>query len=130
MRFAIPLSILAAALVTGAMSGPATAADKKPARACFRADDIRTWKFYNHQQHINLTTNRKDVFTAEVIGICPSADFAQTLGIRSRLSSFICEGDDADLFVHDASGPQRCQMQKIHKLSADEVAALPKEQKP
>jgi hypothetical protein len=132
MRFAIPLSILAAALVAGATSGAATAADKasKPAKACFQANDVRNWKFFDHEKRVNLTTDRKDVYTGEVIGICPSADFSQTLGIKSRLSRFICEGDDVGLFMSDAAGPEHCHMQKIRKLSADEVAALPKEQKP
>jgi hypothetical protein len=132
MRFAIPLSILAAALVAGATSGAATAADKtsKPAKACFQANDVRNWKFYDHQKRVNLTTSRKEVYTGEVIGICPSADFSETLGIKSRLSRFICEGDDAGLFMSDAAGPEHCQMQKIRKLTPDEVAALPAEQKP
>jgi hypothetical protein len=132
MRFAIPLSILAAALVAGATTGSAIAADKtgKTAHACFRADDVRSWKFLDHQQRINLSTNRRDVFTAEVIGICPSADFSLTLGIKSRTTSFICEGDDAGLFVSNLGGAERCHMQKIRKLLPDEVAALPKDAKP
>jgi hypothetical protein len=130
MRFAIPLSILAAALVAGATSGAATAADKKPPKACFQTDEVRNWKFYDHQQRINLSTSRKDVYTAEVIGICPSGDFSQTLGIKPRSSNFICEGDDAGLFVRSLSGAERCRMDRIRKLSADEVAALPKEEKP
>jgi hypothetical protein len=132
MRFAIPLSILSAALVAGATTASAVAADKdkKSAKACFQADDVRNWKFFNDNEQVNLTTSRNGVFTGEVSGVCPSADFSLTLGIKSRFSRFICEGEDATLYVRGGPGGDRCRMQRIRKLTPAEVASLPKEQKP
>ena len=132
MRAAIPLSLLAAAVVAGAATQAATAADKteKPSRACFRPSDVQSWKMTNKQQGINLSVLHGGVYSAQVLGYCAGADFAQKIAIVSESSNFVCEGDQAKLVVRDVQGPESCQLLKFHKLTDDEVAGLSKADKP
>lgn len=132
MRLAIPLSILAATLVAGAVTGTAGAADKqkKPPAACFRASDVQGWKLTNNSQGINLSILHGGVYSAKVLGQCSGAEFANRIAIVSSPSSFVCEGDQAKLAVRDVTGPQSCQLLNFHKLTPDEVAALSSADKP
>jgi hypothetical protein len=136
MRLAIPLSILAAALVAGAASTAATAAadnKSKSARACFLPNDVYGWKAVGKtDERLNVRVRNSDYYTADLIGSCLNLDFAQSIGLETYTSGFICEGDDAKLFVRSPGGRghDRCQLQKFRKLSKEEVAALSKDEKP
>ena len=132
MRFALPISLLAASLVAGAAGLSATAADgPKTPRACFLPDDIRNWKSIKQDTRLNLTIGNKDVYTAEFFGNCPGVDFDNSLVIKNQGASiFICEGDMATVFLRQAGGPQRCELSHFRKLTAEEVAALTKQEKP
>ena len=132
MRAAIPLSLLAAAVVAGAAAPVATAADKteKPSRACFRPNDVQSWKMTNKQQGINLSVMHGGVYSAQILGYCAGADFAHKIVIVSTPSNFVCEGDQAKLVVRDVQGPEFCQLLNFHKLTDDEVAGLSKADKP
>jgi hypothetical protein len=137
MRSVLLRSLLAAALVSGAVTGVAMAADDakdkttvKPTRACFLPRDVSGWKLAGNRDQLNLRVNQRDYYTAHVLGICSNINFAQSMALESYGSSFICEGDDAKLAVRDPTGPQRCNLQKFRKLTKDEVAGLSKDDKP
>lgn len=57
---------------------------------------------------------------------CPDVDYAQRIGIVSRGGSRICTGANVELVVPDASdsGPRRCLVRKVRKLSDEEAASV------
>ena len=58
-------------------------------------------------------------------------DWAERIAITSRGSSTICEGYDAEVVSpSQAFGRQRCLVRNVRKLTAAEVSALPRGQKP
>jgi D-threo-aldose 1-dehydrogenase len=54
------------------------------------------------------------------------------IAVLSRAGSLICSGtaNDVDLIFHTEIGGQRCPISDIHKLTPDEIKALPRRQRP
>lgn len=133
-RLILPV-LLAAGLVAPAATAPVTAAAAaaaKPAtdRACFRSDDLRNFRAVDDRT-VNLLVGARDVYQAQLFGTCSDIETALSVGIRTRGgASFICSGLDLDLVVPGSIGPQTCPITSLRKLSPEEVAALPKKQRP
>jgi hypothetical protein len=135
MKYAVP-AILVLAVTTmafaietvpAASAAPAPAAEK---RACFQANDVTNWK-EGEKHAFNIRTSRGDVYTSRLIGVCPEIDWTQSIAIKTRTSSFICEGDDAEVIVtHSNMGHQSCLIDKITKLSKEDADKLDKKYKP
>jgi hypothetical protein len=127
---------LIAVLAAGAATGAATAADtNKPAKApntCFQTRDILGWKFNDKTERMTVRVNQKAYYTVEVVGSCPGADSGFSGGFQKDPSSngFICEGDGAHFVSRVGGGPERCLLRNFHRLSPDEVAAIPKGDRP
>lgn len=139
MKIYIALAMLT--LATGA----ANAADKpspnkpspdKPAiakpvegRQCFwtrQADG-----FAAQDDHtVNVRVSSRDVYRFEMMGHCPDIDWNQQIALVSRGSDSICTGVDAEIITRSPIGPMRCPVSHIHKLTPDEIAALPKKARP
>lgn len=132
MKYAVPAALVLALAATATVSQAAGPQDKpvKPSRACFQVNDVGGWK-EGADHSFNLRTIRGDVYTSRLMGICPDIDWSQNIAIKTRASSFICEGDDATIIVPRASfGPQNCNIDKIRKLSKEEVDKLDKKYRP
>jgi hypothetical protein len=132
---------MAALLMTGAA---ALAADKgpnpeagaaKPAKPgrdqCFWANNVDGFAAVD-EHTVNVRVGMHDVYQFEMMGHCPDLDWTHKIALVSRgAGSFICSGLDAELVVPSSTiGPQRCPVDKIHKLSPAEIAALPKKARP
>jgi hypothetical protein len=133
MRFAIPLSIIAAGLVAGSGALTASAADSpKSDRACFTTNQVYNWRLLAQDKGIVLRTDGKDVYSATFDAVCPNIEPRLTIGVQTKAGSglFICEGDDAYLRFRSVTGDQKCDLRKFHKLSAGEIAGLSKDETP
>jgi len=132
MNFAVPAALILAFAATATVS-VAAQADEKPAkkqRACFQVNDVAGWK-EGEKHAFNLRTFRGDVYTSRMMGVCPEIDWTQKLAIKTRTSSFICEGDDAEVIVpHSTFGPQSCNIDQIRKMSKEEADKLEKRYRP
>lgn len=127
---AVTLAALAGASASDAQAPQET--PRKASRACFLANDVSGWK-EARPGLMNFRTTRKEYYQATVYGPCPRLDFSQQLVIVSRMSERICEGDDAVLVMARGAGdvgPERCRIDKIRRLSDEEVAALAPKDKP
>jgi hypothetical protein len=66
----------------------------------------------------------RDIYRLELAGICHNVDWAQRIAIRSRSgNSWVCRGHDAELVVPSPTGPERCLVTEVAKLSETEVQA-------
>jgi hypothetical protein len=73
----------------------------------------------------------RDVYRFDMFGHCPDIDWNQQVALVSRPSSWICNGMDAEVITHAPGiGRQRCPVSAMHKLTPEEIAALPPRAKP
>jgi hypothetical protein len=90
--------------------------------------------FAAHDDHaVYLRVGVNQVYELKMFGNCFDLSWLHRLGIRAIDGSDICEGDAAnvELFTRDiATGPQRCPVTSVRKLTPPEVAALPKDARP
>ncbi len=127
-RFALPMLALSALAIAGS---PALAADSP--RACFFANQISSWKEAGDQT-VNLRVGVSDFYQLRLLAPCPDLKWAEAIGLETHGGAdTICSGLDVDVIIPGRvthSAPQRCMATSLHKLTKDEVAALPKGQKP
>lgn len=122
--------ILAAALLLTA--SPALAADPapaKPKRQCFFASNVTNYSAVD-EKTVNVRVGVRDVYELKLFGHCPDVDWSHKIGIVSRGGSSICDGFDATILVDSTLGVQRCPVDKVRKLTPQEVAALAPKAKP
>jgi len=128
ITLAATLATLLAAAPVAARS-PEAPSDK-PERQCFWSSNVNGFAS-SDPKIVNIRVGVKDVYQFEMMGPCHDVDWAQAIAIRTRGgSSFICSGLDADLIVPSSIGPHHCPVTKIRKLTAAEIAALPKGSRP
>jgi hypothetical protein len=120
------LALLAIALPEVALA----ASRSDEGRSCFFAKNVSSWSAAGRDK-VNLRVGVNDYYQLNLLGTCPDIDWTQSIGLESRGSDWICSGLDVTVIVPRTTiGPQRCQATALHKLTAAEVAALPKKQKP
>ena len=128
--------VLAAALVLalGAASA-ASAADKadKPATdQCFWARNVTSFAAPDDRT-VYLKVNHRDIYRLDLMIACPDVDWNERVALESSRGAggSICSPLDAKIISHAAGiGAQRCPVKAMHKLTPDEIAALPKRAKP
>ncbi|MDB5431956.1 MAG: hypothetical protein JWP35_3072 [Caulobacter sp.] len=131
-RIILSALLIGAALAPAAvLSNPATAADTpKAKRACFYSEDLRNWKEVDPHT-VNIEVGNKKVFQLTLLGSCPDLSSALSIGVKTRMGQeFICDGLDIDLITPSPTGPRQCPVTGMRELSPEEVAALPKDQRP
>lgn len=120
--------LVALAACAAPASTPAVAAAATEPRACFFSNRITNFRAADDRT-VYLKVGIKDVYRLDLLGACPDVDWGWSLGVRSQ-SSTICTGLDVDLMVPTPIGPQRCPVKRLHKLTAAELEALPKGDRP
>ena len=120
---------LAAVLLLAA--GAAQAADTKPkaSRACFLARNVNSWSAADNKT-VYVRVGVKDVYRLDLLGPCPDIDWNWSIALESHGSSWICSPLDATIIAKSPIGPQRCPVREVSQLTPQEVAALPRKQKP
>ncbi|MBL8556358.1 MAG: hypothetical protein JNL41_18935 [Phenylobacterium sp.] len=131
--FTLPLAagLLALAAAPGAAARsptePAAAAPAK--KQCFWTRQISNFAS-DDDRVVNVRVGVKDVYRFEMFGRCDEVDWAQGIAVRSRGSSYICSGLDAEIVTPSSLGPHRCPVRTVRKLTEDEIKALPKRARP
>jgi hypothetical protein len=109
-------------------SAPSTA-DKAPVRQCFLARNVNSFKEAGREA-VNIRVGVRDIYRLDLFSTCDELRWTETIGLESRGSSWICSGLDAVLIVPTATGPRRCPVTAVHKLSDDEINALDRKVRP
>lgn len=127
MRTAAALTALVLPLLAGcaAAGDPETdgATAAAEGRQCFRAAQVNGFSAGDDDTAF-VTVGTRDVYRLKVSGICHNIDWAQRIAIRSMNgSSFVCRGHDAELIVPGPTGPDRCLVTEVMKLSEAETKA-------
>jgi hypothetical protein len=131
MRMQTTLALTAALLTCGAASPPALAkpAPTYDAQQCFYTRNVTSFAAPDDKT-LYVRVGVRDVYRFDMFGHCPDIDWNQRLALVSRGSSWICSGMDAEVITHATGiGHQRCPVSAMHKLTPEEVAALPRRAK-
>ena len=133
MMWKIALSVAAMALLTAAAPVAAKSPledGKAPARKqCFWTRQVNGFAS-NDNRIVNVRVGVNDIYQFEMLGRCEDVDWNNSIALVSRGSSYICTGIDAEIISHSELGPMRCAVRNIHKLSAEEIKALPRHARP
>ncbi len=121
--------VAASAAAPGFARSPEEPAAKSAPRQCFWTRQVNNFAS-DDDRVVNIRVGVKDVYQLEMFGPCHDIDWSQSIAIRSRGSSYICSGLDAETIPPSTLGPQRCQVSKIRKLTAEETKALSKRARP
>lgn len=118
------LAVLVATAVTAACTteSPPSRTAAREGRQCFRASEVNGFTALDDRT-VNVHVSVNDVYRLELFGYCPDVDWTQAIAIRSRGSSWICQGFDAELFVPSTIGTQRCAVRTVRKLTDEEIKA-------
>jgi hypothetical protein len=124
------LLALAAASGLALLAGSASAKDK-PSQDCFYHRDTDSFSAVDDQT-VNLRVGVNRYYQLKLFSPCTDLDFAQGIGMRSRGSSWICAGtnNDVEIFTRSAAGRQRCMVSEVSRITPDELAAMPKKDRP
>jgi len=124
-----PAAALLAILGTGLLAAcapaaaPGSAATQGEGRECFHVDSVSSFAPAPGDA-IDVRVRANDYYRLELIGTCPDIDWALGIAIRTRGSSWVCRGYDAELIVPHPSGTQYCPVRAVRRLSEAEVEAL------
>lgn len=134
MRSSLLKLSAAAALAIGAFGAvvpTVTAAPDDGSRVerCFWARNVENFAYVDSRT-VNLRVSGRRVYQLTLFNACHDIDYAHAVRLDTRGFSSICRASDMTLIVGSPIGPQRCMVQTLRQLSADEVAALPSRQRP
>lgn len=104
----------------------------KPQRACFYARSVTNFAAAD-DRNLYIRVGARDVYHLSMFGNCFDLSWVHSLGLKSRGGNFICEGGNVsvDVVTRDAGpGVQSCPVTAIRRLTAEDVAALPKKARP
>lgn len=123
--------LISAALV--ALAGSAAAAEPakqtRPARSCFFTSQVSNFSAIDDRTVI-VRVGVKDRYRLELFSPCYDIEWNNEIGITSRGSSSICNGAGAEIISPGALGPQTCRINRVVKLTPEEVEALPRRNRP
>ena len=126
------LGVAALALATAALAASSAAAQTPPhpQEQCLFVHNIMGFNAPDdHTIYVREGVN--DVWRLDLMTDCVGLSFKQGFRLRSFGGDpWICEAIQAEVSIRDVGGPQRCPVKALHKLTPDELAALPKKLRP
>lgn len=111
------------AVWTGAGSEAAAQTRPSPRRDCFSARSVNGFTPVGREA-VDVRVSRNQQYRLTLAGYCPDVDWSLQIALRTRGgSSFICAGLDAEIIVPSTTGPQRCAVTEVRRLTPEEIAA-------
>jgi hypothetical protein len=125
--------LAAGALCVAAAVAPETGAKAARSRdACFARSNINGFSAPDdHTVYVRIGVSQ--IFRLDLMTRCINLTFRHNIGLEARpANAFICSPLEATVVYRDIGGgfPQRCPVTAIHKLTPEEIAALPKKDRP
>jgi hypothetical protein len=126
---AAPLALVIGCAAPQVPSGPSDAAS--PERQCFSPSQVRNFRT-TRDQTVYLRVGNAAVYRLDAVGDCSDAERAvQIAVVPERGGSRLCTGDWATLAAPGSAAPvQTCRVRIEKALTAEEVAALPEQDRP
>lgn len=108
----------------------ASAADARNHDACFARRNIESFSAPNdHTVYVRVGVDQ--IYRLDLMTECTNLTFRQGIGLEDQPATpWVCSPLEATVVYHDAGILERCPVKAIHKLTADEIVALPKKDHP
>lgn len=129
MRKFILTGAIAALGAVGALVTPGAASAAPKQDRCFWTQSVNGFTAPDDRT-VYVKVGVKEVWRLDLFGTCPDVRWNNDIALASRPGSSICSAMDATIITHGPTGPQRCQVSKITKLTPEEAAALPSKSRP
>jgi hypothetical protein len=132
MKLTITLAATAALLLGGASPAALAkpAAPKYDKNQCFYTRNVTSFAAPDDKT-VYVRVGVRDVYRFDLFARCLDIDWNQRLALVARPGPWICNGMDAEIVSHATGiGRQRCPVSHMHKLTPEEIAALPPRAKP
>ena len=121
---------LAVALPMAASPPAVQLASDHGGRECLFTRNINGFNAPN-ERTVYVRVGVSDVFRLDLMSACSGLTFRQGIGIESTPGDpWICSPIQATVVYRDTGIPQRCPVSAMHKLTPEELAALPKRDQP
>lgn len=124
--------VAAVALTASAEPPPPAAPAPHYGQSCFWQREVVNFAAHDDSAiYVRIGVNR--IYELKMFGNCFNLSWLHHIGLRTFSGGNICEGrtPNVDVFTRDvATGPQRCPVTSVRKLTPEEVAALPKDARP
>ncbi len=118
------------------MAAPSSAAAADPGSAakshdtCFVRRDINGFSAPNDRT-VYIRVGIRDIYRLDLMNDCAGLTFRQSFGLEDQPATpWICSPLDATVVYRESGIPERCPVTAIHKLTPQDIAALPKRDRP
>ncbi|PEQ13036.1 hypothetical protein B2G71_09430 [Novosphingobium sp. PC22D] len=131
MFWLAPVAAFGAAASISACAGtaapePATAAAE--GRSCFFLSQVNGFNDVPDTRRgsdsVVVSVGVRDKYLFETFGPCPDLDWSEAIAFDQRGPGQICDGLDVDLIVPGPTGPKRCAVRMVRKISEAEYKAM------
>src|SRR5262249_42097942 len=131
MKMRLTISLAAAlAILAGCAQQPSSSTTAANRSQCFLPRFVNGFAAPDDQTlYVRVGVN--DIYRFEMLGRCLNMDWNQRLGLVARPGPWICDRMSAQVITHGRGvGRQTCFVQNMHKLTPEEIAALPPRSRP
>lgn len=123
---------MTAILIMGMAGTAAPAASQAqadpPMRQCFSNRNVTNF-VQEDARTVNIRVGAGDYFRLTTMSDCRDIAYANGVALQSHAQQ-ICDGIDVTIIVPNSISPRRCEVRTVQRLTAAEVAALPRGAKP
>lgn len=132
------IRLAAAAIALGGLAAPLahasteTPAATKPGNSCFLSSSWQNWTTTADGDALYLRVNINDIYRVDLTPGTHARRYADQFLVNTvRGSSWICSPLDLDLMISDHQGFRQPLIARgLRKLSAAEIAAIPRKERP
>lgn len=128
----VRFGLAALALTASALAATSAGAQPPPSprQQCLYVRNINGFNAPNDHT-IYVRSSVSDIWRIDLMTDCIGLSFKQGFRLRSAGGDpWICEPIQAEVSLRDIGMPQRCPVSGLHKLTPDEIAALPRRDRP
>ncbi len=123
------LAAMAAILTAGQSAAQSPEPPAVGERDCFSSRNIRGFSAVD-EETVNLRVGARNFYQIKLFAPSNDVEWASGIALIAKGGSFICSGLDATVVVPGPGGPQRYPVTSIRRLTVEEAAALPRNQRP
>ena len=126
-KLVVPVAALAAVALSAATAG---AQPGSSGAQCFARQNIEGFQAPDdHTVYLRVGVNQ--IYRLDLMVPCSGLSFRDDINLLSTAGDpWICNPIQATVVYHQGGIPNRCPVSAIHRLTPDEVSALPKRDRP